>query len=225
MSEKNSSRTLINIIGVPSILAIIIAGDTYMNLPLFSIFIGIVLLLGAKEIPILVKESKGAPFLPILFIFLIILQVTRHPLINFQITVFELLILITILTMFFELFRKEKTPFLNISCIVFSFIWVGVMLGSISLLRNIPVIGFSITMSIFLTVWICDTAAFGFGLKFGRSKILPTVSPNKTWVGSIAGMISSIIIMIVLYRVNFFKRIHVMTISFYRTIRCITCKK
>ena len=41
MLEKKSSRTLINLIGVPSLVAIIIAGDTYNNLPIFSIFIGI----------------------------------------------------------------------------------------------------------------------------------------------------------------------------------------
>ena len=47
--------------------------------------------------------------------------------------------------------------------------------------------------------------AFGFGLKFGKSKILPSISPNKTWVGTIAGLISSLLIMISLYQFNFFK--------------------
>ena len=57
--ENKSSRTLVNLIGVPSLLAIIVVGDSFQNLPLFSIFIGVVLYLGALEIKTLVKENLG----------------------------------------------------------------------------------------------------------------------------------------------------------------------
>ena len=60
MSEKKSSRTFINLLGIPSLLAIIVAGDSFYQLPIFSIFIGIVLYLGIKEIPVLIKGSNGA---------------------------------------------------------------------------------------------------------------------------------------------------------------------
>ena len=103
-----------------------------------------------------------------------------------------------------EIFRKRQTPLTNISSLVFAFIWLGVMLGSLSTLRNMPGIGFSITFALFLSVWICDTSAFGFGIKFGKRKILPTVSPKKTWVGSFAGLITSVFFMMILYRFNFF---------------------
>ena len=66
MSEKKSSRTFINLIGIPSILAIIIAGDSFNQWPIFSFFIGIVLYLGTKEIPVLFKGLNGKPFLPLL---------------------------------------------------------------------------------------------------------------------------------------------------------------
>ena len=204
MSEKKSSRTVINIIGVPSILAIIIAGDTFHQLPIFSFFIGIVLLLGALEIPIFLKNSNGYPNLFLLAIFLILLQINRYPSININITVIDMLIGLTLLTMIWEVFQNKETPFLNITSVLFAFIWIGVMLGSLSVLRNIPIIGFSITTALFLSVWICDTAAFVFGIKFGNRKILPKVSPNKTWVGSIAGFLCSVFFMILLYKVQFF---------------------
>ena len=204
MSENKSSRTVINIIGVPSILAIIIAGDTFHQLPIFSFFIGIVLLLGALEIPIFLKNSNGYPNLFLLAIFLILLQINRYPSININITVIDMLIGLTLLTMIWEVFQNKERPFLNITSVLFAFIWIGVMLGSLSVLRNIPIIGFSITTALFLSVWICDTAAFVFGIKFGNRKILPKVSPNKTWVGSVAGFFSSIFFMILLYKVQFF---------------------
>tara|TARA_Y100000590_G_C15683926_1_gene1000852 strand:- start:1148 stop:1975 length:828 start_codon:yes stop_codon:yes gene_type:complete len=204
MLENKSSRTVINIIGVPSILAIIIAGDSFYQLPIFSFFITIVLLLGTLEIPILFKDTKVSPNIFILIIFLILLQISRHPLIIMGFTVYDLLIGITLLTMIWEVFQKKSTPLLNISSALFSFIWIGLMLGSLSELRNLPVVGLSVTMSLFISVWICDTAAFVFGMKFGNRKILPQVSPNKTWVGSIAGLFFSLFFMIFLYKIHFF---------------------
>ena len=169
MSEKKSSRTFINLLGIPSLLAIIIFGDSFYQLPIFSIFIGIVLYLGIKEIPVLIKDSSGQPFLLPLLIFMTILQIDRHPSITWNIPVYNILIGLTL------------------TALVFAFIWLVFMLGSLSTLRNIPYIGFSITLALFLSVWICDTAAFGFGMKFGKRKILPEVSPRKTWVGCFSG--------------------------------------
>ena len=204
MSEKKSSRTLINILGIPSILAIIIAGDTFYQLPIFSFFIATVLYLGVREIPILVKGINGQPFLPLLIIFIAILQIDRHPYIMWNIPLYNLIIGLTLLAMVTEIFRNKPTPLINISTIIFAFVWLGMMLGSLSALRNMPTIGFSITLALIVSVWICDTAAFGFGYKFGKRKILPEVSPKKTWVGSIAGFLSSVIFILILYYFDFF---------------------
>ena len=46
---------------------------------------------------------------------------------------------------------------------------------------------------------MCDTFAFIFGSKYGRKKIFPSVSPNKTIVGSISGIAGSAIIAISFY--------------------------
>ena len=204
MLEMKSSRTFINLLGIPSLLAIIIAGDSFNQLPIFSIFIGIVLYLGVMEIPILVKGGNTKPSLPLLLIFIAILQIGRHPSITWDIPVYNLLIGLTLIAMTTEIFRKRQTPLTNISSLLFAFIWLGVMLGSLSTLRNMPEIGFSITFALFLSVCICDTSAFGFGIKFGKRKILPAVSPKKTWVGSFAGLITSVFFMMILYRFNFF---------------------
>ena len=115
-----------------------------------------------------------------------------------------LIIGITLIAMILEVFRREEKPLLNISITVFAFVWLGIMLGSLSNLRNLPDIGFRVTFALFLSIWICDTSAFFFGKKFGERKIIPYVSPNKTWVGTIAGFISSIIFMLILDQYNFF---------------------
>ena len=53
--------------------------------------------------------------------------------------------------------------------------------------------GFQLSLCMLLSVWACDSAAFYFGSKFGKKKILPRISPNKTWLGTIAGYLSAIL--------------------------------
>lgn len=43
----------------------------------------------------------------------------------------------------------------------------------------------------FLTIWAGDTAAMLFGKLFGRNKLAPNISPNKTWEGSIANLLAA----------------------------------
>ncbi|MDP7027294.1 MAG: phosphatidate cytidylyltransferase [Candidatus Marinimicrobia bacterium] len=204
MAKNNSSRTFVNLLGIPSLLAIIYLGDSFSNMPIFSVFIGGVLFLGAREIPPLSKSKKGQPVISVLVLFLALLQLGRIPGIRWEIPIYILLIAIASTAMIVEIFRKKETPLFNISILVFSFVWLGLMLGSLSVLRNLPDIGFKITLSLFLSVWICDTGAFLFGKKFGKKKILPEVSPNKTWVGTIAGFVSSMIFLLILNQSGYF---------------------
>ena len=204
MATNKSSRVLVNLLGIPSLLAIILAGDTFNNLPIFSVFIAVVLFLGAREITTLSMGRGGHPVIPLLLLFLAILQINRHPAVSWNIPIYLLIVGITMMAMIIEIFRRQEKPLLNISILVFSFVWLGLMLGSLSNLRNLPGIGLKVTFALFLSVWICDTSAFFFGNKFGERKILPDVSPNKTWVGTIAGFISSIIFMFILYQYDFF---------------------
>ena len=45
-----------------------------------------------------------------------------------------------------------------------------------------------------LVVCLNDTAAYFIGKKFGETKIAPTISPNKTVVGSIAGLATGLVV-------------------------------
>ncbi len=53
--------------------------------------------------------------------------------------------------------------------------------------------GFLIVLAVFATIWIGDTAAMLIGLRFGRHRFFPRISPKKTLEGAIAELIASTI--------------------------------
>ena len=46
---------------------------------------------------------------------------------------------------------------------------------------------------IFVSLWITDTAAYGAGLLWGRRKLVPAISPNKTVTGAAAGLLAGLL--------------------------------
>ena len=52
--------------------------------------------------------------------------------------------------------------------------------------------GTALLLFLFLCVWCGDIAALYVGRAFGRRKLAPTLSPNKTWEGAIASVFGSL---------------------------------
>jgi phosphatidate cytidylyltransferase len=52
--------------------------------------------------------------------------------------------------------------------------------------------GIGLLLFLFVCVWAGDIFALYIGKKFGRRKLAPRLSPNKTWEGSVASVLGSI---------------------------------
>ena len=52
----------------------------------------------------------------------------------------------------------------------------------------------SLILLMFILTWTFDTFAYLIGVKFGNNKIIPKISPNKSWEGFAGGWISTIIV-------------------------------
>ena len=53
--------------------------------------------------------------------------------------------------------------------------------------------GTALLLFLFLCVWCGDIAALYIGRNFGKRKLAPTISPNKTWEGAIASVFGSVL--------------------------------
>ena len=46
-------------------------------------------------------------------------------------------------------------------------------------------------MVMIFSVWICDSCAYTFGILWGKKKLIERISPNKTIVGFVGGIVGS----------------------------------
>ncbi len=60
-------------------------------------------------------------------------------------------------------------------------------------LRDLPGIGFALILWSFAVVWLTDIAAYFTGRKLGGPKLMPAVSPKKTWSGAIGGAVAGML--------------------------------
>lgn len=116
-----------------------------------------------------------------------------------------------------ELFRNRGSALLNLSVTFLGVFYLGLCLGTAVGLREIfsasefPLSrifgvavldaaqqvqltrwGGSMVMSVLVTIWLCDTAAYFGGRAMGRHKLFERVSPKKTWEGAVWGFAGAV---------------------------------
>jgi len=83
-------------------------------------------------------------------------------------------------------------------------LWIGLGLGYLLLIRELPEHGELATFAVLLAVFAGDTAAYLGGRLFGRHRMAPTVSPGKTWEGFVIGSAVCVAVTwVALYRTGF----------------------
>jgi phosphatidate cytidylyltransferase len=115
---------------------------------------------------------------------------------------YRLILLIIVVLVLIELFRNKQSAILNLGASLFGIFYIGLFSSTVILLREFftedYATGGYLIISVFITIWICDSAAFFLGTAFGKHKLFPRVSPKKSWEGSAAGFIFALFSMIAL---------------------------
>ena len=75
----------------------------------------------------------------------------------------------------------------------FSFLYAPVLLSYVYLTRCLDK-GIYIVWLIFVSSWICDTAAYCVGVLIGKHKMAPKLSPKKSIEGAIGGLVGAALV-------------------------------
>jgi phosphatidate cytidylyltransferase len=75
---------------------------------------------------------------------------------------------------------------------LFGVVFIGWGLSHLILLRNLAEGKWYIFFLCFL-VWIGDSAAMYVGHSLGQRKLVPTISPGKTWEGAVGGVVGGVL--------------------------------
>ncbi|MDH7605635.1 MAG: phosphatidate cytidylyltransferase [Melioribacter sp.] len=191
-----STRVIVALFAIPFIIILSIVGK--VPFLIFVFFIGVVSFFEFSNI------LKRRRFFPNQLIGgLSVLAIILNSYIEFLEFEFLFLILVALLLMI-ELFRNKDSAIANIGASLIGIFYIGLFSSSIVKIRefysetlfNYDQGGYLI-ISILAAIWICDSAAYFIGSAFGKHKIFPRISPNKSWEGSLAGFVFSILTMIV----------------------------
>lgn len=88
-------------------------------------------------------------------------------------------------------FNSEAYSFDDATFAIASSFYVGIGFHNLALAR---VAGVDKVFLALFIVWATDTGAYVIGRQFGRTKLMPRISPNKTVEGSLGGMVSAMLV-------------------------------
>jgi phosphatidate cytidylyltransferase len=93
------------------------------------------------------------------------------------------------LTFFFAVVRPQRQNVSwGIAATLFGVVWIGLALAHAVFLRELPH-GGALVVDTLIGTFIGDTAAYFGGRAWGRTRIAPRISPNKTLAGLVSGIV------------------------------------
>lgn len=123
---------------------------------------------------------------------------------------FDILIIAAIVTAIFEWCRITLKSKKAVLWWLFGFLYIsfaGLVMLFLARLK-VPVAGFEsfplLLFVIIALVWINDIFGYLFGKTIGGPKLMPKVSPNKTWAGAIGGVVGCLLFFFIMnYALSF----------------------
>ena len=115
--------------------------------------------------------------------------------VRFFLYLLPLLYVITVI----ELFRKKKSPIVNIALTIFGIVYVTIPFSILNFLgfpsnEDQPVYTNVLLISLFLFVWASDSGAYLFGVRFGKHRLFERISPKKSWEGLFGGVVAALFV-------------------------------
>lgn len=194
MSISNTTtRIIVSVIAIPAIVLACYFGEYYF----FAFVIGIGII-SYYEFWLFVKNKDINANLIIGIISVgVIITNSYKSFIGYYPLLITILLLLTII----ELFRDKKSAIINLGTSLLGILYFGLFASALLSIREMYQVDYTqgglLIISIFASIWICDSAAYFGGTALGKHKLIPRVSPNKSWEGAIFGLLFAVIAMVI----------------------------
>jgi phosphatidate cytidylyltransferase len=173
-------RILSGLVLAPVVMASAIWGGV-----LFDILVALSAYLGAQEWSAMVQprlegiqKQRFATALPMAIIVLAVAGIQA------DLQYFPVVLGLTMLVFALYLLWRRWS---NGWCLFLGLPYLGATLLSLIALRRYDPKGWWDLVVVFVAVWLTDTVAYGAGRIFKGPKLVPAISPNKTWAGAVGG--------------------------------------
>ncbi len=186
--------------GIPLVVYILKVGGIFLSL-VFTF----VILVCLYEFYNLKKNSTLRPNMAIGFFLSLVFCFFYYQIPTINIIFYlSLFFITTILYFFIEMFSGNSNPIYNISITFSGVVYIAGLFGSFIALRNFDTFnGSQFTLTMVISVWVCDSAAYFFGKQWGEKKLFERLSPNKTIMGFFGGIFGSFLTIFIMNKFNF----------------------
>lgn len=196
-------RVAVAAVGIPAVFALLYAGGWVLGVPL-----ALVAALGAGEL-FRFAECRGVR--PLTWIgapaagAVVLASVARPDFVLLAPWVLGGLFGLVLLSLTVALWARGAagSPLSAVAVTLFGALYAGVPLAALVLLHALPTsyawgplrpfpwAGFVAVALPLAATWVGDSAAYFAGSAWGRSRLAPTISPGKSWVGAWAGVLGA----------------------------------
>lgn len=164
----------------------------YGKLP-FVLFTYVLATIGLMELLNMYKVKKASfiSLLSFIFLWLILLPYPEITVSTYTFTKVEVIISFVMLLLIYTVLTKNHFTFDHAAFILLSTIYVGFGFYFLTVVR---MNGLNYMLFVLFIIWATDTGAYFSGRFFGRKKLWPAISPNKTVEGAIGGILIACVV-------------------------------
>ena len=199
-------RILTAVLLIPIVLGLVLRAPV----PVLALVAALVALLATQELLKLSEAYKIKPFpwptyifVGLFFLFLAVNPGHETPLLSTAVfagsVAFAAVISPFVFLVIGMLRNNLSSAFPAAMVSAFSFAYVALPLGLLVQIRE-QVSGAFLLLYLLLLVWAGDIFAYFVGRSLGRHLMSPRISPRKTWEGTLASMIASLVVGMLLYK-------------------------
>lgn len=193
--SNNALRIIVSVFAIPVIIAAAYFGEVY-----FFLLTLLIALAAFYEFSSLVKNKGVSANLLLGLLAIILLMINQY---YVFIDFFSFVLLIVFVSLLWELFRNKDSAILNIGVTLLGIFYIGLFAAALIGIREfyprigeIYLRGGYLIISVFASIWICDSAAYYGGTALGKHKLFQRVSPKKSWEGAVFGFLFAVLTMV-----------------------------